>query len=133
MTIGAVADTHAAIWYVWGDPRMPPTARAVFDNLAAAGFQVGVSSISLVEIVYLIEKRRIDPATLEMVLDTLDLGGLLEEVPVDRSIIPALAAIPRDQVPDMPDRIIAATAARLGVPLISRDRKIRASSVATVW
>ncbi len=44
-----------------------------------------------------------------------------------------MMAIPRDQVPDMPDRIIAATAAHLGVPLISRDGKIRASSVTTIW
>jgi len=33
----------------------------------------------------------------------------------------------------MPDRIIAATALHLGVPLISRDRRISLSAVATVW
>ena len=33
----------------------------------------------------------------------------------------------------MPDRIIAATALHLGVPVISRDGKIRASTVATIW
>ena len=33
----------------------------------------------------------------------------------------------------MPDRIIAATALHLGLPLISRDRKIQLSSVNTIW
>jgi PIN domain nuclease of toxin-antitoxin system len=33
----------------------------------------------------------------------------------------------------LPDRIIAATAVHLGVPVISRDRKIQSSSIATVW
>jgi predicted nucleic acid-binding protein len=33
----------------------------------------------------------------------------------------------------MPDQIIAATAMHLGVPLISRDRRIKASSLATIW
>jgi predicted nucleic acid-binding protein len=33
----------------------------------------------------------------------------------------------------MPDRIIAATALHLGVPLVSRDRKIQASSIHTIW
>jgi predicted nucleic acid-binding protein len=33
----------------------------------------------------------------------------------------------------MPDRIIAATALHLGLPLISRDRKIQLSSVPTIW
>jgi PIN domain nuclease of toxin-antitoxin system len=33
----------------------------------------------------------------------------------------------------MPDRIIAATALHLSVPLITRDRKIHASSIETIW
>jgi predicted nucleic acid-binding protein len=41
--------------------------------------------------------------------------------------------IPRADVPDMPDRLIAATATSLGVPLISRDGRIRASAVHTIW
>ncbi|MDY7076564.1 MAG: hypothetical protein SXV54_06520 [Chloroflexota bacterium] len=41
--------------------------------------------------------------------------------------------VPREQVPDLPDRVIAATALYLGVPLISRDRKIRLSDVTTIW
>jgi predicted nucleic acid-binding protein len=36
------------------------------------------------------------------------------------------------QIPDMPDRIIAATAVHLNVPLISRDGKIRVSGVNTI-
>ena len=42
-------------------------------------------------------------------------------------------ALRRQDVPDMPDRIIAATALHLGVPLISRDGKIKASAVPTIW
>jgi predicted nucleic acid-binding protein len=33
----------------------------------------------------------------------------------------------------MPDRIIAATALSLGLPLVTRDGKIRASNVITIW
>ncbi len=35
--------------------------------------------------------------------------------------------------PDMPDRIIGATALHLGLPLITRDGKIRASDLRTIW
>lgn len=35
--------------------------------------------------------------------------------------IPAIVS----DVPDMPDRIVAATALKLGLPLLTRDRKIR--------
>ena len=48
-------------------------------------------------------------------------------------LVDALGQVHRDEVPDVPDRIIAATALALGVPLFSRDRKIRASQVQTIW
>jgi hypothetical protein len=44
-----------------------------------------------------------------------------------------MRGIARAEVPDMPDRIVAATGVYFGVPVISRDRRIRAASVRTVW
>jgi predicted nucleic acid-binding protein len=48
-------------------------------------------------------------------------------------IAQALKQIERTQIPDLPDRIIAATALHLGLPLISRDRKIQLSEIETIW
>lgn len=131
--IRAVADTHTLIWHIFDDPRMSPAATAVFDAASAAGDQVAVSSISLVEVAYLIERRRIDPTAFGEIRARLGAGGILVEAVVDQGVADALRSIPRDQVPDMPDRIIAATALKLAVPLVSRDGKIRASAVATIW
>ncbi|HWE39104.1 MAG TPA: PIN domain-containing protein [Isosphaeraceae bacterium] len=61
--IRAVADTHALIWYLHDDPRMSKAADAVFDAATAAGERVAISTMTLAEIVFLIERRRIDPAT----------------------------------------------------------------------
>jgi predicted nucleic acid-binding protein len=36
-------------------------------------------------------------------------------------------------VPEMPDRIIAATALYLGVPLVTQDLRIPATSLSTIW
>ena len=47
-------------------------------------------------------------------------------VPIDRAVVDALGQVHRQEVPDMPDRIIAATAPSLDVPPVSRNRKIRA-------
>jgi len=33
----------------------------------------------------------------------------------------------------MPDRIIAATALHLGLPLVTRDQRIAAAGIKTVW
>jgi predicted nucleic acid-binding protein len=41
--------------------------------------------------------------------------------------------VSRNEVPDMPDRIVAATAVYFDVPVISRDRRIRAANLKTVW
>jgi PIN domain nuclease of toxin-antitoxin system len=54
-------------------------------------------------------------------------------LPLDLRVARALSQIDVFKVPDMPDRIIAATALHLGVPLISRDAKIQASNISTIW
>ena len=130
----AVADTHAVVWYVFNDPRLSPGARQVLEQAMANNDLVGVASISLAEIVYLIDKGRIHGATLTRVVAALGRRrSVLGEVPFTRSIALAMLGVPRAAVPDMPDRIIAATVLHLGVPLISRDPKIRLSNVHTIW
>ncbi|MEG4940341.1 PIN domain-containing protein [Microcoleus sp. F4-D5] len=55
------------------------------------------------------------------------------EIPFDRNIALSLKQVDRSQIPDLPDRIIAATALYLNVPVISRDRRIQLSSIDTIW
>ncbi|WP_375479279.1 type II toxin-antitoxin system VapC family toxin [uncultured Nostoc sp.] len=130
----AVADTHAVIWYIFGDSRLSTTAQNTIAQIASSGDQVAFSSITLAEIVYLSEKGRISPLTLERLLASVDTTDtVLLEVPFTRHIAEALRLVNRSQVPDLPDRIIAATALYLGVPVISRDKKIQLSSVNTIW
>jgi predicted nucleic acid-binding protein len=57
----------------------------------------------------------------------------MEIAPLNLAVVDALASVPRSAVPDMPDRIIAATAVSLGLPLITRDARIRSLSIATIW
>jgi len=93
-----------------------------------------VSPITLIEIVYLAEKGRISEATLARVVKELEAEDtVLVETPLNRRIAEAMQHIDRGVIPDMPDRIIAATAMSFDVPVISRDGKIRLSSVPTVW
>lgn len=48
-------------------------------------------------------------------------------------IVDAMRQVARADIPDMPDRMIAATAVYFGVPVISRDGRIHASNIQTVW
>jgi PIN domain nuclease of toxin-antitoxin system len=130
----AVADTHTLIWYIFADERLSVTARTVIEEAAAEGDQVAFSAITLAEIIYLGEKGRIDPATLDRLLAAIDReDAVLVEVPFNRQVAQAMRQIGRSQVPDLPDRIITATALHLGLPLISRDRQIQLSTVQTIW
>jgi PIN domain nuclease of toxin-antitoxin system len=55
-----------------------------------------------------------------------------QPVAIDTTIVETMATIPRYAVPDMPDRIIAATALSLGYPHITADERIRSSGVVKV-
>ncbi len=61
------------------------------------------------------------------------LYGLWADQGVDLSIARALARIDVSKVPDMPDRIITATALARNILLISRDAKIQVSGITTIW
>jgi PIN domain nuclease of toxin-antitoxin system len=130
--IRVVADTHALVWALYQDARLSPAARVAF--APADGDTVGLSTISLVEVLYLEEKARLPAGTLARVKAALaDSSWALEEIPVSAHIVDAMARISREAVPDMPDRLIAGTALHVGVPLITRDGKIRAANLATIW
>lgn len=84
--------------------------------------------------VYLIDKGRIVFTALDRVLARLtEANANLVAIPFDQNIALAMRQIERDQVPDMPDRIVAATALYVGVPVVSRDGKIKSSVVQTLW
>jgi PIN domain nuclease of toxin-antitoxin system len=132
--IRAVADTHAILWYLYDDARLSRTAIEVMDSAEKDGEQIAISAITLAEIVYLVEKGKIPAVAFERMVATLhQVNTMLLEIPFDHAIADVMRQIDRAQVPDFPDRIIAATAIYLGVPLISRDRKIRTSIVTTIW
>lgn len=134
MTFTAVADTHTVIWYIFSDSRLSSSARETIDRAAADGFFVGVSTISLSEIVYLSEKKRISPDTFKRLLEVCrDPEKVLAEIPLDSGIIEVMPKIPRSEIPDLPDRIVAATALSLSVPVITRDHKIRISQLESIW
>jgi PIN domain nuclease of toxin-antitoxin system len=130
-----VADTHAIIWYLVEPERLSQVALDALEGAIGAGSPVYISAISLIEICYLIEKRRIASDLLQRILAVLnEPDPSLIVVPIDLAISIAVQNIDRDTVPDMPDRIIAATALHLNLPLVTRDRKIQASqSIITIW
>ena len=132
--MSAVLDTHAVLWYLENSKELSTVARTTIEDAVRDARDVHVSAISLVETVYLVERRRLPTNALERLRSALaDPNSGLFIAPVDGNVADALPNIPRDVVPDMPDRIIAATAFHLGLPLVTRDRRLQAAGIQTIW
>jgi len=130
---GLLLDTHAAIWYLVEPDRLSATAVAAIDTAYYMDAPLYISAISLIEIIYLGEKRRISEAAATSVIGALTSGDGFSVIAVDDAVARSLATIPRNAAPDMPDRIIAATGRMLNVPIVTKDHLISTSGVATIW
>ena len=134
MIIAGVADTHTALWNLFNDRRLSAPARDFIDGAANTRQKIAVSSISLAELVYLVEKGRLPAAAYDELAQALaDPDHVLTEVALNYAVVQSMRKVSRDEVPDMPDRIVAATALYLNVPVLSRDRRIRSANLNTVW
>lgn len=127
-------DTHSVIWYLDNSSRLSDTARQSIRSAIETGHPVYLSSITIVEVIYLVEKGRLQQIQLKNLIEILHrpYSGFRIQ-PFDLEIAERLAEIPRDIIPDMPDRMIAATALFLRLPLVTVDHKISLSSIDTIW
>lgn len=139
MNSAVVADTNAILWWYFDPSRLTPAARQALSTAVTSG-RLFISAITLVELVYL-EGRAGFPYTGAFArLTTLaaDPAEALEVLPVTSLVAEAMFRIPRAEIPDMPDRIIAAAAVAHALPLVSSDTDIRGSAalnalVSVIW
>jgi PIN domain nuclease of toxin-antitoxin system len=83
---------------------------------------------------FLTEKDRIPSIALERLKSALaESNCRWQIISLDTSIALAIVDIEREAVPEMPDRIISATAQYLDIPLVTRDTKIQALKLETIW
>jgi len=130
--VNLVTDTHALVWYLTGESRrLSRRVRRVFQDADAGRATVRIPVVVLMELVLLERRGRIEVAYHEL-RDQLEVrrGMPLEALlPEDIDEARTLAVL-RDPF----DCLIAATARRLGLPLITRDQSItEAKVVRTYW
>jgi PIN domain nuclease of toxin-antitoxin system len=131
MVMPYVTDTHAIIWHLTGDPQLSTRAKRIFQRADTNQDYIVIPCIVLLEIVYLIEKRKI-AINFESLLKALDRARNYKIEPLCLPIIEKSRAIQRG-IKDPWDRLIAATALHLGMPLISRDRSLRKLGLQIIW
>ena len=124
-------DTHVWVWWLSGLPRLSEKYRRALRKLPAPPL---LSVISLWEISVLVQNGKIDLLpTPQRWLARATRAELVELVPIDRAIADQLLELPRGTSRDPADRIIAATARSLQVPVLTMDRQLLASGAIRKW
>jgi PIN domain nuclease of toxin-antitoxin system len=128
-----VCDTQCLLWYVTQDRRLPKIARTAFEQAKEGVAQVLVPSIVLVEVVFLADRQRVPRPILAqlMALSDMPSAGVCV-IPLDLAVVRAVSDFGPAAVPELADRIIAATARALNLPLLTTDPAIAASGLVKV-
>ena len=129
-----VLDTHAWIWFV-NDPRQLSAAARRAIKGAMSKRSIYISTISAWEVALLAASGRI-----ELTIDVQDWIAKSEAlpffsfVPVDNTIFLRSVFLPGPLHADPADRVIIATAIMKGIPIVTKDEKIRNySKVRSIW
>jgi PIN domain nuclease of toxin-antitoxin system len=130
--VNLVVDTHALVWYLAGpERRLSARARRAFSEAEAGRSALHVPVTVLMELVLLEQRGRL----------RISYRDLREQLAL-RPGFPLEATLPEDvdearalgMLVDPFDRLIAGTALRLGVPLLTNDTLITNSKkVSTYW
>lgn len=123
-----VTDTHPFVWYILGE--IPKGVEDVFISSERGESTIFIPTIVLAECLYLVDGGRI----------ALDFDDLLATIKGSRNFVPVsfdfsvMELLPEIRLNELHDRIIVATAKRLGAALITKDKTIRESKIVeTVW
>jgi PIN domain nuclease of toxin-antitoxin system len=104
--------------------RSPKAADALDQALVAKAVHVSIGSF--LDLRYLVDSGRLAEQALNDARAIVD-GDAFTVVPLDLLVLDTMATVPREKVPDPFDRIIAATALTLDLPLVSADEDIQSA------
>jgi PIN domain nuclease of toxin-antitoxin system len=126
-----LADTVAIIRHLCRHPALGPQAAQILQDADTGEHVIYVSAITLMEVLYLSEAKRVDVRLDELVRHVY--GSVnYEIVPVNADVV--LAAANVDDVPELHDRIVVGTAVWLGCAILTSDEVIGESRHAkTIW
>ncbi|WP_446011007.1 type II toxin-antitoxin system VapC family toxin [Candidatus Electrothrix sp.] len=129
-----ILDTHAWIWWISNPEKLGVGAAAAIEQ-AMQENTILLSSISTWEIALLVAKGRLTLSinVRDWIRKTESLP-FIRFIPMDNTIALRSVDLPGAFHADPADRIIVATALSTGMPLVTKDEKIRACSfVQTTW
>jgi PIN domain nuclease of toxin-antitoxin system len=127
-------DTHALVWFLEGNPRLGPNARAAMQDPTSL---LLLPIIALAEACWVVDRQRTGIASVAALLTGVDADPRIVLVPLDRATLDRSLTL--SAINEMHDRLIAATALQLGgalsgVLLLTCDSNIVSSgAVPVLW
>lgn len=131
-----VADTHALVWHLTESPLLSTEAKRRFLQADSGEAIIYFSVMTMVEILYLYEKGRV-PKEFYLLFQNIISSKKNESyqiVDFSKEVATSVSEIPRKIIPELPDRLITATAFHLNLPLITKDHRIQSwEGLVTIW
>ena len=123
-------DTHAFVWYLDKSLNYKLSQKALKAIQEAEGsYTIYIPIIVLMEILYLVEKGRINLSFPKLLL-SLEESMNYRIVSFDARLLKIAETI---KGMEAHDRVIMATALLTGSPLVSNDKEIRAQGIKVIW
>ncbi len=119
-----VTDTQALVKFMMGKKVINDRSHQAFQSADKGESTIIIPAIVLMEVLYLFEKNRIDIGLLQT--EDLFKSQNYQFEPLSFEILKTASEI--NDIPELHDRLIAATARYLDLPLITNDPVIRDSS-----
>lgn len=124
-----LADTHALVWFITENPRLPLKAKQILIQAEAGEVEVLVSTIVLAELIYITKRKNI-PVSVDEVLNKINKGSGFIIVPFDFGVFQTMLTLPNTW--EIHDRIIAATANYYQAILITKDEVLSKSNLLNI-
>jgi len=127
-----VTDTHSLIWFMTDDPKLSIKAKSAFEKADKGQDDIFIPCITFFELLYLTEKRKL-ALDFESFIAIISSSKNYKVEPLCLPIIEKSRLLPREDIPDPWDRLIAATSMHLGLPLITHDKSLQRMGLKIVW
>ncbi len=123
-------DTVTVVRHFGGKGKIGRTATQILDTIEERNDLLVISVVSLMEIMYLAEKHRIN-INLSETIERIDTSSKYTVV----NLIPEILQVAETVIfPELHDRLILATAKWLNVPIISSDEAFETiSDIMVIW
>lgn len=131
--MSVLLDTHVWVWWLTPESPLTNSERSALDA-AAERRELFLAAISLWEAQTLHAKHRLAlPLPFPTWLREAAAEPVLTVLPLDARAVIALDSLPGSFHGDPADRLIVATARAHGLPLATRDARIRRSRLLRLW